>query len=115
MGEKEEIYKRVVKKVYIIREQEVMLDVDLAGFFGVEIGEFRRTVTRNKRCFDGEDILFRLTESEYQSIYRKKTKYLPFAFTELGMTLLTSVLKSPLAIKLNKMIIREVVSKIGIF
>ena len=115
MNEKEEIYKRVVEKVHIIREQEVMLDEDLAGFFGVEIGEFRRTVTRNKRRFDGEDIMFRLTESEYQSMYRKKTKYRPYAFTELGLTLLTSVLKSPLAVKLNTMIIRDVVSKKSIF
>jgi len=115
MGEKEELYKKVVEKVYILRDQEVMLDEDLAGFFGVKIGDFRRTVTRNRRRFDGEDIMFRLTESEYQKIHQGKTKYLPYVFTELGLTLLTSVLNSPLAIKLHKMIIRDVVSKVRMF
>ena len=105
-------------KIYVIRGQKVMLDFDLAEAYGVETSQLKRQVRRNLERFEGDDFMIVLTRDElsrYQigtlNIKRgQNIKYLPFAFTELGVAMLSSVLKSPSAIKVNRDIMRAFVA-----
>jgi ORF6N domain len=103
----------ISSKIYVIRQQKVMLDKDLAALYNVETKQLKRQVKRNIERFP-EDFMFELTESEY-GILRSQfgtlkrgahSKYLPMAFTEQGVAMLSSVLNSPTAIKVNIQIIR---------
>ena len=106
------------QKIYEIRGQRVMLDFDLADAYGVETSQLKRQVRRNKERFEGEDFMFEVTREELSrcqigtlDIKRgKNIKYLPFAFTELGVAMLSSVLRSSSAIKVNRDIMRAFVS-----
>ncbi|MDE6653887.1 MAG: ORF6N domain-containing protein, partial [Muribaculaceae bacterium] len=77
-------------KIYEIRGQKVMLDHDLAELYGVETAQLKRAVRRNIERFEGDDFMFELTTTEFLrcqigiSNGRGGTRYLPFAFTELG-------------------------------
>ena len=95
--------------IYIIRGQKVMLDRDLAALYGVKTKRLNEVVKRNMKRFEGDDFMFRLTkdEAEYASLRsqiatsnsgRGGTRYLPYAFTELGVAMLSSVLTSETAI-----------------
>ena len=103
--------------IYIIRGQRVMLDFDLAKIYQVETAHLKRQVRRNIERFEGEDFMFELTIDELSrcqigtlDIKRgQNIKYLPFAFTELGVAMLSSVLKSKVAIKVNRDIMRAFV------
>ncbi|MDE6808926.1 MAG: ORF6N domain-containing protein [Muribaculaceae bacterium] len=95
-----------------------MLDFDLAELYGVETSQLKRAVRRNISRFDGEDFMFELTKEEI-SRYQIGTlnggrgsnfKYLPFAFTELGVAMLSSVLRSETAIEINRGIMRAFVT-----
>ena len=107
----------IENKIYLIRGQKVMIDIHLATLYGVETKQLKRQVRRNMERFP-EDFMFELTDTEYE-ILRSQfgtsswggNRYLPLVFTEQGIAMLSSVLNSPLAIKVNIQIIR-VFSKI---
>lgn len=102
-------------KIYLIRGRKVMLDRDLAELYGVETKRFKEAVRRNSNRFP-EDFMFELDPQEYKSLRTqiasletgrgKYTKYSPFAFTEQGVAMLSSVLNSETAIRVNIQIIR---------
>ena len=105
-------------KIYEIRGQKVMLDFDLAALYGVETGQLKRSVRRYIERFEGEDFMFEVTREELSrcqiGILNEgrggNIKYLPFAFTELGVAMLSSVLHSTTAIDINRNIMRAFVS-----
>ncbi len=102
----------ISNKIYLIRNQKVMLDKDLAELYAVETKQLKRQVRRNIERFP-EDFMFELTEIESE-ILRSQigtsswggNRYIPMAFTEQGVAMLSSVLNSPTAIKVNIQIIR---------
>ena len=104
--------------IYVIRGQRVMLDFDLAEAYGVETSQLKRQVRRNIERFEGDDFMIELTREELSrcqigtlNIKRgQNVKYLPFAFTELGVAMLSSILRSPAAIKVNRDIMRAFVA-----
>ena len=95
-----------------------MLDFDLAEMYGTETGQLKRAVRRNIERFEGEDFMFELTKEELSrcqiGILNKgrgsNFKYMPFAFTELGVAMLSSVLNSKIAIDINRGIMRAFVA-----
>lgn len=105
----------ISNKIYFIRNQKVMLDSDLAILYGIETKRLNEQVKRNISRFP-EDFMFQLTEVEYKSSRSQiatlkngrgfNLKYLPFAFTEHGVLMLSSVLKSDKAIQTNIQIMR---------
>jgi len=104
----------LVNKIYEIRSHNVMLDSDLAELYGVETKVLNQSIRRNLERFP-EDFMFQLTESEWESlrsqIVTSKTgrggrTYLPNVFTEHGVLMLSSVLKSQQAIQVNIQIVR---------
>lgn len=108
----------IKRKIYEIRGQRVMLDFDLADSYGIETKQLKRQVKRNIERFEGEDFMFVVTWEELSrcqigtmNIRRgQNIKYPPFAFTELGVAMLSSVLTSPVAIKINRDIMRAFVA-----
>ena len=108
----------IQNKIYEIRGQKVMLDFDLAALYGVETGQLKRSVRRNIERFEGEDFMFEVTREELSrcqiGILNEgrggNIKYLPFAFTELGVAMLSSVLHTTTAIDINRNIMRAFVS-----
>ena len=108
----------IKRKIYEIRGQRVMLDFDLADSYGLETKQLKRQVKRNLERFEGEDFMFVVTWEELSrcqigtmNIRRgQNIKYPPFAFTELGVAMLSSVLTSPVAIKINRDIMRAFVA-----
>lgn len=103
-------------KIYEIRGQKVMLDRDLAALYGVETKALNQAVKRNIGRFPS-DFMFQLTKEEslrsqivtLKMEQGKHLKYMPYAFTELGVAMLSSVLRSPLAISININIMRAFV------
>lgn len=108
----------IQSKIYEIRGQKVMLDFDLAEMYGVETSQLKRSVRRNIERFEGEDFMFELTWDELSRCQigtlnqgrGTNIKYLPFAFTELGISMLSSVLNSKTAIEINRNIMRAFVA-----
>ncbi|MBU4332023.1 ORF6N domain-containing protein [Patescibacteria group bacterium] len=104
---------RVTNKIIFIRGRKVMLDQDLAELYGVETKELKRAARRNTSRFP-VDFMFELTLEEYQFLRSQfgtlkrgeHAKYLPYAFTEQGVAMLSSVLNSERAIQVNIQIIR---------
>ena len=107
----------IQKKIYEIRGKQVMLDFDLAALYGVETKVLKQGVKRNIRRFP-IDFMFELTQEEFNSLRsqfvtsnkRGGTRYMPFAFTEQGVAMLSSILNSETAIEVNISIIRVFVS-----
>ena len=103
----------LVSKIYIIRGQKVMLDKDLAELYNVENRALNQSVKRNLNRFP-LDFMFQLTEKEINTILRSQIvisswgggRYRPYVFTEQGVAMLSSVLKSERAIEVNIRIIR---------
>ena len=99
-----------------------MLDFDLAELYQVETKRLKEAVRRNWKRFEGDDFMFEVTESEYNSLIislrsqiassneRGGRRHMPFAFTEQGVAMLASVLKSDKAIMVNRSIIRAFVA-----
>lgn len=115
----------IQNKIYEIRGQRVMLDFDLAELYLVETKALKRAVRRNLERFEGEDFMFELSNDEYNSLKDrlrcqfgtletegrgKFPKYAPFAFTEQGVAMLSSVLRSETAILVNRAIMRAFVA-----
>jgi phage regulator Rha-like protein len=104
--------------IYVMRGHKVMLDHDLAELYGVETKVLNQAVRRNIERFPS-DFMFQLTHEEAESsrsqivtlkIKRGQNfKYAPYAFTEHGIAMLSSVLRSPRAIQMNILIIRAFV------
>ena len=108
--------------IYEIRGMKVMMDFDLAELYQVETKRLKESVRRNIERFEGEDFMFELTVEEYNSLIislrsqiatskeKGGRRHMPFAFTEQGVAMLSSVLKSERAILVNRSIIRTFVS-----
>jgi phage regulator Rha-like protein len=102
----------VMNKIYLIREQKVMLDRDLAELYGVKAIRLREQVKRNQDRFPG-NFMFQLTAKEVKEMVSQNAipskqhlgGYLPYAFTEHGVLMLANVLKSEQAIKMSIRII----------
>ena len=91
----------IQNKIYEIRGQRVMLDFDLAALYQVETKRLKEAVRRNIERFEGDEFMFELTEREYTDLRPQFAssswggrRYLPFAFTELGVAILSSVLRN---------------------
>ena len=102
----------IENKIYLIRGQKVMLDMDLAELYEVETKQLNRQVRRNIERFP-EDFMFRLTKDELENLRCQigtsswgGIRYRPSAFTEHGILMLSSVLKSGRAIQVNIAIMR---------
>ncbi len=106
---------RIIKRIFWLRDEKVMLDSDLAEMYEVETKVFNQAVKRNIDRFP-KDFMFQLTVQEYSilksqivtSSWGGKRK-LPYAFTEPGVAMLSSVLKSKRAVAVNIQIIRTFV------
>ena len=106
----------VRSKIYEYRGQRVMLDSDLAGLYGVSTGNFNKAVKRNIERFP-EDFMFQLNDEEYSNLKfqigiasshgGRRTN--PYVFTEQGVAMLSSVLRSEAAIRVNISIMRAFV------
>lgn len=116
----EENLQIIQSKIYEIRGQRVMLDFDLAALYDVETKRLKEAVRRNIERFEGEDFMIELTADEIKVLSRTQfatlnmgrgfnIKYAPFAFTELGVAMLSSILKSSKAIEINRNIMRAFV------
>ena len=104
----------IESKIYTIRGQGVLIDSDLAEMYGVETKRLKEQVKRNIERFP-DDFMFQLTSEEAVALSRSQNatlkqgqnvKYLPFAFTEHGVLMLSSVLRSEQAIEVNISIMR---------
>ena len=115
----------IQSKIYEIRGQRVMLDFDLAELYQVETRTLKQAVRRNIERFEGDDFMFELSDNEYNALKDrirsqnvileidgrgKYPKYPPFAFTEMGVAMLSSVLRSETAIRVNRAIMRAFVA-----
>jgi hypothetical protein len=104
---------RIEKAIFLIREQKVMLDADLAALYGVGTKVLVQAVKRNLERFP-EDFMFQLSEEEFADLRSQLVtssnwggrRYLPYAFTEQGIAMLSSVLRSQRAIQVNIEIMR---------
>lgn len=122
----------IKSRIYTLRNMQVMLDKDLAELYGVETKVLNQAVKRSENRFP-DDFRFQLTEGEYQNLRSqfvtsseqdslrsqivtlksnrgKHTKYLPYVFTEQGVSMLSAVLKSDIAIEISVKIIRSFVN-----
>ncbi|MFH1389356.1 MAG: ORF6N domain-containing protein [Candidatus Margulisiibacteriota bacterium] len=103
---------RIENKIYLIRGQKVMLDSDLANLYGVKTKNLNKAVNRNSGRFPA-DFMLQLTAEEFELLrFQFGTskcggrRYLPYAFTELGVAMLSSVLSSDQAVQVNIGIMR---------
>lgn len=102
------------KKIFILRGKKIMIDTDLAALYGVQVKILNQSVKRNSERFP-EDFMFQLSSEEFnwwksqfvtsKSVLQGKRKA-PFVFTEQGIAMLSSVLKSKRAISVNVQIMR---------
>ena len=102
----------IVEKIYFLRGQKVMLDRDLAEMYGVEVKVLNQSVKRNVSRFP-DDFMFQLSATEWDNLKSQIVtsswggiRKLPYAFTEQGVAMLSSVLRSETAIQVNIQIIR---------
>jgi hypothetical protein len=109
---------RIQNVIFLIRGEKVMLDSHLAELYGVDTGTLNRAAKRNTDRFP-EDFMFQLTDDEVESLRcqigisnvgRGGRRYLPYAFTEQGVAMLSSVLRSKRAVQVNVAIMRAFVS-----
>ncbi|MFH1825825.1 MAG: ORF6N domain-containing protein [bacterium] len=103
---------RIEKVIFLIREEKVVLDSDLADLYGVKTKALLQAVKRNKDRFP-DDFMFQLSEAEYEILRSQNVtsswggrRYRPYAFTEHGILMLSSVLNSNRAIQVNIQIMR---------
>lgn len=105
---------KIEKMIYVIRGQKVMIDSDLAELYGVLTGNLNKAVKRNSDRFPA-DFMFQLTPEEVENLIfqfgisnegRGGRRHMPFAFTEAGVAMLSSVLNSDQAARVNISIIR---------
>lgn len=107
----------IQQKIYVIRGEQVMLDSDLAEMYGMETKVLKQAVKRNINRFPS-DFMFELTKEEFENLRsqivtsnkRGGTRYMPYAFTEQGVAMLSSILNSDTAIEVNIAIMRTFVA-----
>jgi len=109
---------RIAEKIYLIRDEKVMLDYHLAELYGVPTKALNQAVTRNKERFP-DDFMFRLSAEEVETINRsqivtgsqkhRNPRYSPRVFTQEGVAMLSSVLRSHRAVQVNIAIMRTFV------
>jgi hypothetical protein len=109
----------IQSSIYSVRGLQVMLDSDLANLYGVETKQLKRQVNRNIERFPS-DFMFQLTKEEYNSLRSQNgtlengrgqhAKYLPYVFTEQGVSQLSGIIRSPYAIEINIRIMRAFVA-----
>jgi hypothetical protein len=112
----------IQNKIFEVRGQKVMLDFDLAELYEVETRVFNQAVKRNIERFPG-DFMFQLTKKEWDTLLsgnssqfvtgtlkHRSSAYLPYAFTEHGVTMVASVLRSEKAVKMNIAIVRAFIA-----
>ena len=104
----------IMNKIYLVRGRKVMLDRDLAELYGVETKRLKEAVRRNITRFP-EDFMFEMTKDEFlnwrtqfatSNADKMGLRYVPFCFSEQGVTMLSCVLNSQRAIQLNIQIVR---------
>lgn len=102
----------VMNKIYLIRNQKVMLDSDLAELYQVTTGNLNKSVSRNIKRFP-DDFMFQLTEIEFKNLMFQNgisswggKRKLPYVFTEQGVAMLSGILNSDRAIAVNIQIMR---------
>lgn len=108
--------KEIISQIYFIRGKKVMLDFHLASLYEVETRSLKQQVNRNKERFP-DDFMFRLSKTEWQELItncdnlgnRKFSPTTPMAFTEQGVAMLSGILRSDKAIKVNIAIMRAFV------
>jgi len=107
----------IERNIYLVRLQKVMLDADLARLYEVPTKAFNQAVRRNLERFP-EDFMFQLTLEETRNLRSHSVtsrirhggnRYLPFVFTEHGVAMLSSILKSKRAVQMNILIVRAFV------
>lgn len=106
-------------KIHFFRQQHVMLDFELSELYQIETKALNQAVRRNLARFP-EDFMFRLNKEEWTNLMRsqfvtasmkkRNTSLIPYAFTEHGVTMLSSVLRSERAVKMNIAIVRAFIS-----
>lgn len=106
----------IERRIYLIRGHKVMLDADLAELYQVTTGNLNLAVRRNLDRFP-EDFMFQLSRGEFKNLRLQFAtsrwggrRYLPYAFTEHGVAMLSSVLSSQRAVQMNILIIRAFVT-----
>ena len=109
---------RIERSIFLLRGQKVMVDDDLAELYEIPVKVLNQAVKRNRSRFP-EDFMFQLTAEESDSLRShfvtlktgrgRHRKYLPFAFTEQGVAMLSSVLRSKRAVQVNIEIVRAFV------
>ncbi len=106
---------RIYKSIVLIRGHKIIIDKDLAGLYGVSTSNLNKAVTRNIDRFP-EDFMFRLTKKEFENLKFHfgtsswgGTRMLPRVFTEQGVAMLSSVLRSKRAVQVNIAIMRTFV------
>lgn len=102
----------IINKIYFMRDQKVMMDRDLAALYNVTTGNLNKAVKRNIKRFPA-DFMFKLATAEFKNLIFQNgisswggTRKMPYAFTEQGVAMLSSVLNSDTAIEVNIRIIR---------
>ena len=104
----------IISKIYVIRGQKVMIDRDLAELYGLETKRLKEAVRRNIARFPG-DFMFEMSKEEFSdwrtqiatsNADKMGLRYVPFCFTEQGVTMLSCVLNSQKRIQLNILIVR---------
>jgi hypothetical protein len=105
--------------IYLLRGEKVLLSEHLAELYGVSVSALNQAVKRNAERFP-DDFMFQLTREEAEAVLASRSqvvtlkrgqnlKYLPYAFTEQGIAMLSSVLRSPRAVEVNIAIMRTFV------
>jgi hypothetical protein len=108
-------FERLESRIFLIRGQKVILDFDLAELYGVGTKVLNQAVRRNAGRFP-PDFMFQLSASEFNALRSQivtakysKRRFLPYAFTEQGVAMLSSVLNSERAVQVNILIMRAFV------
>ncbi len=107
--------------IFLVRGEKVLLDSDLAMLYGVQARALNQAVARNRQRFPA-DFMFQLSSDEYEAVRAANSsqtvmssgkhrgrRYRPYAFTEQGVAMLSSVLRSPRAVEVNIAIMRTFV------
>ena len=106
------LYEKIRNKIIILRGEQCILDKDIAELYGVKTKVLIQAIKRNTERFPG-DFMFQLSNEEYESLRSQIVtsswggrRYAPYAFTERGVAMLSSVLRSKKAIEINIAIMR---------
>jgi hypothetical protein len=105
---------QILNRIYVVRNEKVMLDRDLADLYGVATKRLKEAVKRNAERFP-KDFMFAMTETEFKQwrarvvlspADKQGLRYAPFCFTEQGVTMLSCILNSKTAIEVNLRVVR---------